>query len=156
MPEQLANTFAARLAKVEAGLRTISEVEAAESYRADAWTRKQVLGHLLDSAVNHHVRFVMAALDGEYSGPAYHAQGWVAMHDYANLSWSLLLDLWKAHNTLLTAVVRQIPEDKLNSECRIGNDPPVTLRYVIEDYLHHMDGHIAEITASNRPQKMSA
>ncbi|MGE5112016.1 MAG: hypothetical protein ACM3JB_14230, partial [Acidobacteriaceae bacterium] len=95
MPEQLANSFAAHLAKVETELRTISEAEAIEPYQADAWTRKQVLGHLLDSAINNHVRFVVAALDGEYSGPAYHAQGWVAMHDYANMPWSLLLDLWK-------------------------------------------------------------
>src|SRR5512146_3539837 len=155
MPEQLANSFAAHRAKVDAELRTITETEATEPYQADAWTRKQVLGHLLDSAINNHVRFVMAALDGEYSGPAYHAQGWVAMHDYANMLWSDLLDVWKAHNTLLTRVVRQIPEDRLTAECRIGNDKPVTLRFVIEDYLHHMEEHISEITESQAPRKMS-
>src|SRR5512146_3479790 len=156
MPEQLANSFAAHLAKGEAELRTITETEATEPYQADAWTRKQVLGHLIDSAMNNHVRFVMAALNGEYTGPAYHAQGWVAMHDYANMLWSELLDLWKAHNALLARVVRQVPEDKLTAECRIGSDKPVTLRYVIEDYLHHLEEHIAEITESQAPRRMSA
>ncbi len=156
MPEQLANDFAARLASAESDLRAITELEATETYKADAWTRKQVLGHLIDSAINNHVRFVMAALDGEYTGPAYHAQGWVTMHDYANMLWSELLDLWKAHNSLLARVVRQIAEENLTAECRIGSDKPVTLRYVIEDYLHHLEEHISEITESQAPRKMSA
>jgi len=156
MPEQLAVDFSARLASAEADLRVITELEATEPYKSDAWTRKQVLGHLIDSAINNHVRFVMAALDGVYTGPAYHAQGWVAMHDYANMLWSDLLDVWKAHNTLLTRVVRQIPEDRLTAECRIGDDKPVTLRFVIEDYLHHMEEHISEITEGQAPRKMSA
>ncbi len=156
MPEQLADDFSARLASAEADLRVITEVEAVEPYKKEAWTRKQVLGHLIDSAINNHVRFVTAALDGEYTGPAYHAQGWVEMHDYANMLWSELLDLWRAHNALLARVVRQIPEDQLSAECRIGADKPVTLRYVIEDYLHHMDDHITEISESEAPRKMSA
>lgn len=156
MPEQLANDFSARLASAESDLKVLTELEASDSYKPDAWTRKQVLGHLIDSAINNHVRFVMAALDGEYSGPAYHAQGWVAMHDYANMLWSDLIELWKVHNGLLTRVVWQIPEDKLTAECRIGSDQPVTLRYVIEDYLHHMEEHITEITESQAPRRMSA
>ncbi len=156
MPEQLADDFSARLASAEADLKVITEFEATEPYKPDAWTRKQVLGHLIDSAINNHVRFVTAALDGKYTGPAYHAQGWVAMHDYANMLWSELLELWKAHNALLRRVVRQIPEDRLAADCRIGDDQPVTLRYVIEDYLHHMEEHITEITESQAPRKMSA
>ncbi len=156
MPEQLADDFSARLASAEAGLRVITELEATEPYKPDAWTRKQVLGHLIDSAINNHVRFVMAALDGEYAGPAYHAQGWVAMHDYANMLWSDLLELWKAHNALLTRVVMQIPDDRFTAECHIGDDKPVTLQYVVEDYLHHMEQHITEITENQAPQRMSA
>ncbi len=153
MPEQLADDFSARLASAEADLRVITEVEAAEPYKPNVWTRKQVLGHLVDSAINNHVRFVMATLDDEYAGPAYHAQGWVDLHDYANILWSELLEIWKAHNVLLTRVVRQVPEEKLTAECRIGDDKPVTLRYLIEDYLHHMEEHITEIQA---PRRMSA
>ena len=78
------------------------------------------------------------------------------MHDYANMLWSQLIELWKAHNQLLARVLRQVPEDKLTAECRIGSDQPVTLRYVIEDYLHHLEGHITEITESQAPRKMSA
>ncbi|MDT8067091.1 MAG: DinB family protein [Terriglobia bacterium] len=156
MPEQLADDFSARLASAEADLRVITEFEASEPYKPDVWTRKQVLGHLIDSAINNHVRFAVAALDAEYSGPAYHAQGWVAIHDYANMQWSELLELWKAHNALLARVVRQIADDKLAAQCRIGNDPPVTLRYVIEDYLRHMEEHVTEITESQAPRQMSA
>ncbi len=156
MPEQLAKTFRARLAAAEAELRSITEAQAEEPYRPDAWTRKQVVGHLLDSAINNHIRFVVGSLEGEFTGPAYDAQGWVRAHDYGKFSWPALLEIWKAHNTLLVEVVRQVPEDRLDAQCRIGADQPVTLRFVIEDYLHHMDGHVAEITLNQAARKLSA
>ena len=51
MPEQLADDFSARLSSAEADLKVVTEVEATEAYRKDAWTRKQILGHLIDSAI---------------------------------------------------------------------------------------------------------
>src|SRR4051812_22052131 len=72
-------------------LRKITEEEAA-SKSPDAWSRKEELGHLIDSASNNHLRFVRAALEPEYHGPSYDQNGSVAMHAYQELGWSDLLD----------------------------------------------------------------
>ena len=71
MPQMLGDKFRVRLEKVQAELQRVSEAKASEHYRDGGWTRKQVLGHLLDSAANNHIRFVVAALNGEFTGPKY-------------------------------------------------------------------------------------
>jgi len=67
MSEELGREFAARVAAADERLSAVTEQQAAQSYRAGGWLRKQVLGHLLDSAANNEQRFVRAALYGEYA-----------------------------------------------------------------------------------------
>jgi hypothetical protein len=47
---------------------------------------------------------------------------------------------------MLMTVVDRIPEDRLGALCRVGNDEPVTLRFLIEDYIGHQQHHLAQIT----------
>lgn len=145
MPVELARTFRSRLSEAEQKLIKIGEGKAADSYYPEKWTRKQVLGHLLDSAANNHVRFVTAAIDGKYEGPAYASDAWVKMHGYETRQWTVLLERWRSANAALAEVVERVPEEKLSAECRIGDAKPVTLKFVIEDYLDHLDQHVADI-----------
>ena len=125
-------------------LRSISESTAGQK-ASSAWSRKEELGHLIDSASNNHQRFVRAALDGEYQGPSYNQNGWVASHGYQDLGWSDLLDFWHRYNELLVQVVARIPEGKLQTPCRVGDGAPVTLQFLIEDYVGHMRHHLGHI-----------
>lgn len=115
--------------------------------REGGWSRKEILGHLIDSALNNHQRFVRASLNGSYEGPSYDQQGWVAIHAYRSMGWPTLLQHWRLQNDLLAEVVEQIPETRLSAQCRVGGGAPVTLRFLIEDYLAHLGGHIKQITS---------
>ena len=42
-------------------------------------------------------------------------------------------------------VMRRIPADKLGVECRITPAEPVTLQFLLEDYLVHMKHHLGQI-----------
>jgi hypothetical protein len=145
MPQQLGDKFRSRIEKAQAALQGVREEKASQKYPGGEWTRKQVIGHLLDSAANNHIRFVAASLDGKYTGPKYDADGWVRLHDYANLSWSYLFEQWRDRNSILAHVVDHVPEEALNAQCIIGDDQPVTLRVVIEDYLDHLEHHVSDI-----------
>ena len=46
-------------------LRSIADAVATEKPSPGAWSRKEELGHLIDSATNNHVRFVRASLESE-------------------------------------------------------------------------------------------
>jgi len=116
-------------------------------WREGGWTRKQIVGHLLDSAANNRQRFVRAAIDGSYVGPGYAQDAWVASHGYAHLSWKTLVEWWNVEHNILMAVVERIPEDRMTAQCTVGNDAPVTLRYLIEDYTRHQFHHFAQLSA---------
>ena len=59
--------------------------------------------------------------------------------------WETLLGWWKVEHEILAAVVDCIPEERLEASCVVGDDAPVTLRFLIEDYVSHQRWHLAQI-----------
>jgi hypothetical protein len=146
MPSELGRIFQRRLDQAGARLSGIGERQAVEPYRPGGWLRKEVLGHLLDSAANNHQRFVRAELDGHYEGPGYEQERWVRLHGYSALSWGSLLGSWRDRNAELARIVERIGEQRLQARCTVGDGAPVTLQFLIEDYLRHLDHHVDQIT----------
>ncbi len=146
MPTQLALKFSAELNALYASLMALPPEVADTPWRSGGWTRKQVIGHMLDSAANNRQRFVRAATEGSYAGPQYAQEAWVAAHGYGSLSWDRLLRWWEVEHEILAAVVERIPEDRLEASCVVGEDAPVTLRFLIEDYLRHQRWHLSQLT----------
>lgn len=150
MAESLAVRFRADLDEIHRTLIAIPVEIADLPWRDGGWTRKQILGHLLDSATNNRQRFVRAAIDGQYAGPRYAQDAWVAMHGYATQTWGTLLGWWESEHEILMAVVDHIPEDKLGSMCVVGDEAAVTLRFLIEDYISHQRWHLNQMTTGTR------
>jgi hypothetical protein len=50
-------------------------------------------------------------------------------------------------HAILAAAVDHIPEERLDAVCTIGDKPPVTLRFVVEDYFRHQRWHLAQLNA---------
>jgi hypothetical protein len=147
MRDNLAQKFRADLDEVHRALVALPPELADVPWREGGWTRKQIVGHLLDSAANNRQRFVRASIDGQYKGPQYAQDAWVAAHGYAHQPWPTLLGWWEAEHEILMAVVDRIPEDKLEATCTVGQDQPVTLRFLIEDYVSHQHWHLKQILA---------
>jgi hypothetical protein len=147
MPTQTLREFRAEIERLRGALLALSPALADTPWRAGGWTRKQIVGHLLDSAANNHQRFVRAAIDGQYARPKYAQDAWVAAHGYGDESWETLLRWWQAEHEILAAVVERIPEERLEAMCVVGDDAPVTLRFLIEDYLNHQRGHFTQLAA---------
>ena len=145
MPTETAREFRAEIERLRGALRALSPALADTPWRVGGWTRKQIVGHLLDSAANNRQRFVRAAIDGQYAGPGYAQDAWVAAHGYGDESWETLLRWWQAEHEILAAVVERIPEERLEAKCVVGDDAPVTLRFLIEDYLNHQRGHFTQL-----------
>ncbi len=125
-------------------LQAIEDSEAS-ARPASGWSRKEELGHLVDSAANNHARFVRAALESPYRGPGYDQNAWVRVHAYHDLPWSDLVGFWHGYNLLLAHLVEQVPESSLATEVYIGAKGPLTLGFVIDDYILHMQHHLDHI-----------
>jgi hypothetical protein len=129
-------------------LRQVSEAESNKPVLKGGWSRKQVLGHLIDSASNNHQRFVRAALQGSLEFPGYDQDGFVRVQAVESVLWPILVALWSSYNLYLAHVIAHLPADKLEAPCRIGEDDPVTLRFLAEDYLTHLLHHLSQIGAT--------
>jgi len=147
MATSVANAFSDDIEKLRDLLDDVPSDLANVPWREGGWTRKQILGHLLDSAANNRQRFVRACIDGSYVGPSYAQDAWVAAHGYVHLAWKTLLEWWNVEHEILRTVVERIPEERMDALCTVGDNAPVTLRYLIEDYTRHQFHHLGQINA---------
>jgi len=146
-PTQLAREFRSQIGEIRAALLTLPAACADTRLREDGWTGREIVGHLLDSASNNRHRFVLATIQGSYTGPGYAQDDWVAVHGYARQPWETLLRWWQAEHELLASLVDAIPEERLQTICIVGDNEPVTLSFLIEDYVAHQRHHLAQLVA---------
>jgi hypothetical protein len=119
--------------------RTCPDPSARE--KGQGWSLKEILGHLVDSASNNHQRFVRYVPRGNFNYPAYDQERCVQRAGYQTFEFPALLELWHSYNRLLLHLIAGLPVADLDSTIAIGDNPPVTLRQLIQDYFGHMENH---------------
>jgi hypothetical protein len=149
--KELSEKLAQAVQSAEGRLRQVFEAESSKPVLKGGWSRKQVIGHLIDSASNNHQRFVRASLQGSLEFPRYDQDGCVRVEAVQSAPWPLLVTLWTNYNLYLAHVIARLPPDKLEARCRIGEDEPVTLKFLAEDYLTHLLHHLDQIGAAPKP-----
>jgi len=131
--------------KTEPQLLKITDVDAGTKTETLKWSKKEILGHLIDSAANNHQRFVRAVYNAADQFPPYNQNEWVRIQQYNNSSWNLLVGLWSAYNRHLCDLIERIPDEAKTSPVGIGKDEPVTLEFIATDYLRHLRHHVEKI-----------
>jgi len=111
----------------------------------EAWSAKEELGHLLDSAANNYQRIVRTQLEENPPMPSYDGEGWVALQRYQRRGWQELIGLWVALNQQLLAAAEAAQEAAWQRTCTIGDSAPLTLQFVFDDYIDHMLHHLRHI-----------
>ena len=112
---------------------------------SSSWTRSELLGHLIDSAINNQQRFARALIEDELRFPSYTQNDMVRVQRYREAPIELLIDLWAAVNCYLAYLLRQVPKAKLATICVIGSNPPLTLNELALDYLAHLEHHLKQL-----------
>ncbi|WBO83754.1 DinB family protein [Hymenobacter yonginensis] len=122
------------------------ELELSRPLQPGGWSRRQLLGHLLDSATNNYQRFVLCQLGPEpFRMVSYQQDGWVACGAYQTAPAAELLQLWTLYNRQLARLLAQFTPASLQHRCEFENGYTVTLGWVVEDYVVHMEHHIRQI-----------
>ena len=119
-----------------------------DSHVDEHWSRKQILGHLLDSASNNHQRFVRGQLTRDLSIAGYAQAEWVETQQFQDRDWSDLVQFWLAYNRHLLHLMSRVPEKHLDATIRIGTYDPMTLEFVMTDYVTHLKHHLKQIGVS--------
>ena len=133
------------LAALPGRLAAISNERAGAKPAPESWSAKQELGHLIDSAANNHQRIVRAQLENNLALPSYDGDRWVDIHGYQNREWSDLIASWRNGNSQLLAAAEAAPQEAWSHLLTVGDSEPLTLGFVLDDYVVHMASHLRHI-----------
>jgi len=97
--------------------------QAADPRPDGKWSRKEILGHLIDSAANNHQRFVRMQHEEALVLPGYRQDDWVRTQNYAAREWRDLVELWMAYNRHLAHILRNADSSAATIS---GKGPPAT------------------------------
>ena len=123
-----------------------SDAELGQRPAPGRWSRKEILGHLIDSAFNNYQRFVLAQLTpAPLRVEPYDQDAWVRAGAYQHQSPTELLLLWTSLNRQILHLLAALPEALLARECLTINGNPVTLHWLIGDYVLHLEHHVRQI-----------
>jgi hypothetical protein len=152
----LANKLLEIINNADLGLKEIPENSTSEKYSADKWSRKEILGHLIDSATINYYRFLTAQFKDSLIFDTYPQDDCVKIQNYNEREWYELIELWKMINLHILELIKNIPDDKLNRSTVnhnfyricwniIDKGEVSSLRYLILDYFGHLEHHITQI-----------
>ena len=79
------------------------------------------------------------------SFPPYEQNHWADSQHCNERRWVDLVDLWYAYNSHLAHVMTKIPDGKLSVPCVIEEEHPVTLEFLVTDYVDHLRHHLAQV-----------
>ncbi|EYB69583.1 hypothetical protein DEIPH_ctg004orf0104 [Deinococcus phoenicis] len=127
------------------GLHALTEAQASRKPAPDVWSAQEILGHLIDSGVNNHERFVRAGAQDGLELPGYDQNTWVQVSGWQARPWLEVLALWEVYQSHLAHLIAHLPPASLTHNLRIGGGEPVTLGFVTEDYVAHQLHHLAQI-----------
>jgi hypothetical protein len=140
------------ISEIPLKVSAISEDALLEKPAADKWSKKEIIGHLCDSAFNNQSRFIRAQFETEpFKITPYAQDEWVKLNHYQSMPTSEILNLWVTLNRQVTNVISHIPEGKLAVICDLGTAAfreghiEKNLLWLIEDYVVHMEYHLRQV-----------
>jgi hypothetical protein len=110
------------------------------------WSKKEILGHLVDSAQNNIQRFVRAQYENK-PRIVYNQDVWVAVQGYQNYSAGQLIQLWQLLNRHICIILSQMPQEVYGRLCNTGREEEklYTVQFLAEDYVTHLVHHLKQI-----------
>ncbi|WP_423798081.1 DinB family protein [Neobacillus sp. SAB-20_R2A] len=122
---------------------SMAETEISNRPLPNKWSKKEILGHLCDSAINNINRFIKIQYEEQpFVIQSYNQDQWVIFQNYQERPLEEILNLFLALNKQIINIISNIPKERLSNLCDIGNNQQETLEWLVKDYLKHMEHHI--------------
>jgi hypothetical protein len=141
---KVSEAIRAEVDRASAVFRGWNDADVSAGRGPGTWSRKEILGHLIDSAANNHQRVVRAQSSSSLVF-GYDQVAWVQANAYRQRVWAELVELWVAMNRHFAAAVEVVPTAKLTTPCAAGDQEPKPLEWWIRDYVRHLKYHVEQI-----------
>jgi hypothetical protein len=113
------------------------------------WSKKEILGHLIDSARINLSRFTDILYSSKtYVVTSYDQDQLVLIYDYQNTPEYDLISLWQLLNHQIITVLKGAKPSDWAKIISIGNEEK-TLLWLADDYVKHMEHHLHQILDSD-------
>ncbi len=135
------------LAEYSKKFDAFSEEEFSAKPNPAKWSKKEVLGHLIDSAQNNLRRFIVAQYESAPPKITYDQDFWVAANGYQNRSKADVIRLWKLTNESIASVLKNMEPKNFTKQADTGKTAVElrTIEWLAADYNKHMKHHINQI-----------
>ena len=110
------------------------------------WSKKEILGHLVDSARNNLQRFT-EIVHGEspYQVSPYNQDQLVVANHYQTEPIELIIDLWVATNLHISFIMGRQSPKHLALPLILPDGKPSDLKWLMDDYIDHLEHHLNQI-----------
>lgn len=112
-------------------------------YTPEKWSKKEIIGHLIDSATNNHQRFVRAQFEDK-PRIDYDQNKWNVHNFYQQIDKRQIISFWEFYNRHLLELIKRIPSHSLECECYVGSKL-LALDFIINDYVDHLEHHLRQV-----------
>jgi hypothetical protein len=123
-------------------LRSVNQEEFHFKPSPTKWSKKEILGHLVDSAQNNIRRFIVAQYD-ERPKIVYNQDRWVAITNYQQYPLTELINLWYQLNKHICQVLTFMSTEM--SKRQAQTEELHDLRWLAEDYIRHLLHHLHQV-----------
>jgi hypothetical protein len=147
MMERTAQELQQIIGKYAEVFADLTEKEFSQKTRPDKWSRKEVVGHLIDSAQNNLRRFICGQYETTPPHIIYEQEFWVKANGYGNMNSHDVIHLWKLINLQICTVLRSMPATNHTRECDTGRGTESlhSLEWLAKDYVKHLKHHINQV-----------
>ncbi|MDY0988089.1 DinB family protein [Flavobacterium sp. CFBP9031] len=110
------------------------------------WSKKEVLGHLVDSAIHNLVRFTeINYSEKPYRHRPYNQIELVNLNQYQKTDIKELTQLWFSINNQIVRIMKSVDENALDYKIILSDESVIDLRFLMTDYVEHLEHHINQI-----------
>ncbi|MGN8069821.1 DinB family protein [Mucilaginibacter sp. 22184] len=110
------------------------------------WSKKEILGHLIDSAQINLQRFIRCTYEENFR-LTYEQDAWVSVQRYQDTEVNDIIDLWILLNKQIISVLKNYPLDRVDARCDNSKSEPnlQTVAWLANDYVEHLKHHMRQI-----------
>ncbi len=117
-----------------------------EERKPGKWSKKEVLGHLVDSAVHNLVRFTeINYVEKPYRHRPYNQIDLVNLNHYQTKDIEELNQLWLSLNRQIIGIMKTVDDKALDYKIILSDESVIDLKFLMTDYVEHLEHHINQI-----------
>lgn len=135
------------VAQYEKNINAIPDAEFSAKPLPHKWSKKEVVGHLIDSAQNNLRRFIVGQYESQPPLITYQQDFWVESNQYQSMNSADIVQLWKLLNLRICSVLESMPESNYTKECNTGSLH--SMQWLASDYLKHLKHHMNQIISGS-------